>query len=134
MAIESPCPLSITAVCGAASLATKQYHFVKLHTDGTAIVCDAATDQPIGVLQNNPPIGGSAEIVVIGLTKVSADAALSINDLIGTSVDGQADPKVWGTDKTEYIVGRVVVAAGAGGVIGSALVDCTIPVKANLTA
>ena len=33
--------LDITLVCGATSMAAVQYHFVTLHTDGTAIVCGA---------------------------------------------------------------------------------------------
>lgn len=130
MATQSAHIFKISLTAGSASLATKQYYFVKLDTDGTAIVCSGATDIPVGVLQNNPAAGGVAEVLVIGLSKVNSDAALSIGNLIGTSADGQADAKTSGTDTTEYVVGRMLTATGAAGVIGTALINCASPHRA----
>jgi len=110
-------------------LSSSQFKFVKLST-GTAVVCDGATDVPIGVLQNKPASGENAEIVVQGGTKVQADAALAAGDLIGTSADGQADKKIPGTDTTEYVCGRTLEASGAAGDIIAAAVDCIAPHRA----
>lgn len=129
MAYKGSQPFKITLEAGA-DLSAKQFHFVKLDNDGKAVVCSGATDKPVGVLQNNPVATQAAEIVVLGLTKVSSDAALAIGVLIGTSADGQADVKTPGSDTTEFVVGTVLVATSAAGVIASVLVNCANPHRA----
>lgn len=119
-----------TFECGAVSLAAKQYYFVKLDADKRVVVCAAATDIPIGVLQNNPAVGEEAEVCIIGNTKISGDADLDAGMLIGTSGDGQADQKVAGTDTTEYIVGQVTRGNTAAGGVISAFVNCASPSRA----
>lgn len=128
MAYKGSQPLKLSLSAGA-DLSTKQFYFVKLDTNGAAVVCSGATDVPVGVLQNKPTSGQAAEIVVVGVTKISADANLTIGNLIGTSADGQADAKTPGTDTTEYVVGRVLTAP-ASGTIGTALVNCASPHRA----
>lgn len=130
MAYKGSQPFKISLEAGE-DLSAKQYYFVKLDTNGKAVVCTGATDKPVGVLQNNPTSGQAAEIVVVGLTKISSNAALAIGDLIGTSADGQADPKTPGTDTTEYVVGMVLTTTGAASVIGSVLVNCANPHRAS---
>jgi len=129
MAYKGSQPFKISLKAGA-DLSTKQYYFVKLNSSGNAVVCAAATDVPVGVLQNNPTANQSAEIVVVGLTKVSTDAALAIGNLIGTSSDGQADAKTVGTDTTEYVVGVAMVTSGAADTITTAMVNCANPHRA----
>lgn len=129
MAYKGSQPFKITLEAGA-DLSAKQYFFVKLDANGKAVSCSAATDKPVGVLQNKPTSGQAAEIVVVGLTKVSSDAALTIGALIGTSADGQADAKTPGTDTTEFVVGTVLTTTGAADVIGSVLVNCANPHRA----
>jgi hypothetical protein len=126
MAYKGSQPFKISLEAGA-DLSAKQYYFMKLDSAGKAVVCAGVTDKPIGVLLNNPTAGQAAEIVVVGLTKVSSDAALAIGDQIGTSADGQAAPYVAGTDTTKYIVGAVLETSGAAGVINSVLVNCANP-------
>ena len=126
MAYKGSQPFKISLTAGA-DLSAKQYFFVKLDGSGNAVVCSGVTDIPVGVLQNNPTSGQTAEVVVIGMTKISADAALSIGAFIGTSGDGQADAKTNGTDTTEYVVGRMLTATGAAAVIGTAMVNCANP-------
>lgn len=128
MAYKASQPLKIT-LTASADLSGKQYYFVKVSGSGTVDVCSGATDKPVGVLQNKPVSGQAAEIVVIGVTKVSSDAGLTAGNLIGTSADGQADAKTPGTDTTEYIVGQMLTTTGAAGVIGTALVNCASPVR-----
>jgi hypothetical protein len=121
--------LEIDAEAGA-DLSGKQYYFVKLSASRKVIVCAAATDLPIGVLQNKPTSGRSAQVMVIGKTKVDSDAALAAKTLIGPASDGQADPKVPGTDTTEYICGQVVLASAAAGDMAEAVINCANPARA----
>ena len=123
MAFEVPI-LKIPGFKASADLSGKQFYFVEPSGAGTVNVCGAATDKAIGVLQNKPTSGQVAEIMAIGISKVSSDAALSRGDLIGPSADGQADAKVPGTDTTEYIHGQVLVATGAAGELATALINC----------
>lgn len=129
MATEASQPLKDTRVAGA-DLRTKQYHFVKLESDGEVVACSAVTDVPYGVLQNKPNTGQEAEIVIIGITKISADEDLIPGELLGTSADGQAQAVVAGTETTVYIVGVCRNAVGAAGRIGSAVVNCASPARA----
>lgn len=121
--------LRITLPAGA-DLSTKQYYFVKVNTSGEAVLCDAATDRPIGVLQNSPKSGQEAAIVVVGGTKVVSSASIDEGALIGTNNAGKADGKTPGTDTTEYAVGTVILAAGADNQILTAVVNCANPHRA----
>ena len=114
----------------ATDLSGKQYYFVKLSA-GLVVICAAATDIPIGVLQNKP-LGTStqhaqATVCIFGITKVNSDAALSQDAWIGTSADGQADAKTIGTDVTEFICGRMLTATSGAGGIGTASINCITP-------
>lgn len=129
MAYKASQPLKITLEA-AADLSAKQYYFVKIDSNGKAAVCAALTDVPIGVLQNKPTAGQAAEIVVVGVSKVSSDAALNEGDLIGPSGDGQADARVIGTDTTHYVGGQMLTATGAANVIGTAIINCASPARA----
>jgi len=126
MAYKGSQPFKITLEAGA-DLSSSQYNFVKLNASGKAVECAAVTDLPVGVLQNNPISGQAAEIVVVGLTKVSSNAALAIGDQVGTSSDGQAAPYVAGTDTTKFIVGTVLVTSGGADEVTSILVNCANP-------
>jgi hypothetical protein len=124
MAVEGPQPVKWSFVAGA-DLSAKQYYFVKSNgTDNQVIVCAAATDVPIGVLQNAPASGGVAEVCIAGITKVSSDAALTAGNRIGTSADGQAGAKTAGTDTTEYAVGIVIIGTGAAAGLATAVINC----------
>ena len=113
------------------SAAAAQYKFVKLSADRTVILCTAATDVPIGVLQAPTPTtatGQAVSVVGFGVTKIQADASLTAGNLIGTSADGQADAKTAGAGN-EFIVGQVIDVAGgttAGNYI-TAFINCANP-------
>ena len=124
----------IPGLTASAALTAKQYYFVKISGVDTVTVCSAATDDPIGVLQNAPASGAAANVCSIGVTKLSSNAAITAGALIGTSADGQADPKIWGTDKTEYIVGRAITTSGAADGIVTCLINCAVPVLAVTSA
>lgn len=122
MAWEQP-GFSSSFVAGG-DLSTKQFHFVKLNSSSEVVICAAATDKPIGILQNSPIAGQEALVMHNGISKINGDAALAVDDLIGTSADGQGDAKVPGTDVTEYIVGRMLEATNNAGELGTCLFSC----------
>lgn len=120
---------TFTRVAGA-DLSALQYYYVKLSTTDTVVVCAAATDVPIGILQNAPTSGQEAVIMATGISKVNSNAALSIGNLIGTAADGQADAKTAGTDTTEYVVGVVLEASSAAGELATCTVNTLNPHRA----
>lgn len=122
MAFEQP-GFSSTFKAGA-DLSAKQFYFVKLDSSGNVVACAAVTDKPIGILQNSPANNGEALVMHEGISKISADAALAIDDLVGCSADGQAAAYVPGTDTSKYIVGRMLDAPAAAAEIGSCLFNC----------
>lgn len=121
--------LKVTLAAGA-DLSAKQYFFVKMSADNTCVVCSAATDVPIGVLQNAPISGGEASVLVVGGTKLVAGAAIAAGVKIGTASTGKADAKVAGTDTTEYTVGQVLQSSGADLEILTAVINCASPNRA----
>ena len=133
MATEGP-QICIPGLTASASLTAKQYYFVKMSGASTVTVCSGATDVPIGVLQNAPASGAAANVCSIGVTKISSDAAVTYGNHVGTSADGQADPKVWGTDTTEYIVGQAITTSGGAGGMVTAMINCATPVMAQTSA
>jgi len=129
MAVEAQGAYILRSWPAGEDLSAKQFRFVKL-SSGTVVACAAATDIPVGVLQNKPTTGRAAEVCVLGPTKVEADGAITAGGLIGTSADGQADEKTAGTDTTEFICGRALEAAAATGDIIEAVVNCVSPARA----
>ncbi|MDO9555528.1 MAG: hypothetical protein Q7J40_02970 [Atribacterota bacterium] len=69
--------LDITFVCGATTLADKQYKFVTLHTDGTLIL-GGTGGVLIGILQNTPAIGQAARVRVLGTSKLVMSTTCSV--------------------------------------------------------
>lgn len=57
------------------TLAAKQYCFVTLNSSGEAIAIAADTTYPVGILQNAPAAGETAEIMVRGVSKYKVNAA-----------------------------------------------------------
>ena len=121
--------LKITLIAGA-DLSAKQYYFVKMSADNTCVICSAATDSPIGVLQNSPEANEEASVTVIGGTKLVAGAAIAAGIKIGTASNGKADAKVAGTDTTEYTVGQVLLASAADLDVLTAVINCASPNRA----
>ena len=121
--------LKITLVAGA-DLSAAQYKFVEIGAGGVVTVCNGATDRPIGVLQNAPLSGQEAEVVVAGGTKVVSSGNIAIGSAIGTDASGKAAALTAGTDTTKYVVGTVILPAGADGEILTAVVNCAAPGRA----
>lgn len=114
----------------AADLSAKQYTFVKLNSSGEVAAAAAATDIPIGVLQNAPTSGTEAEVLVVGGTKIVAGAAIAEGAQIGTSSAGKAVALVAGSDTTKYVAGALLTESGADGNIVTAVINCANPHRA----
>ena len=120
-----------TFVAGA-DLSTKQFTFVKLNSSGQVIAAAAATDIPIGVLQNNPTSGQEAAVTIVGGTKIVASAAATLGTALnfGTSSAGKAATLAV-TDTTKYVLGVYLEAPAADGNIVAAVINCANPTRAN---
>lgn len=81
----------------------------------------AVTDQPpVGVSQNNPTSGGQLAVRCLGRSKVTAGAAVSVGDLLGSDSSGRAikkRPSQTGANLGDWILGWCSHAAGAAGEI-----------------
>jgi len=122
MAYEIP-GFKLTLVCGSGSLSTKQYTFVKMDTDGTAITGSAITDKMIGILQNSPGVGGECELMVNGVGKVYTTNSMSIGDKVGVHTDGTAIT-LGGSETTANVYGICLEASGGTGQLATILFSC----------
>ncbi len=120
--------VKITRVAGA-DLSALQYTFVKLSTTDTVVTCTAATDIPIGVLQNAPTSGQEAEILIVGGTKLVAGATIAIGNTLGTTSAGAASVLTV-TDTTKFVLGSAI-SGGASAEIITAVINCANPTRAN---
>lgn len=128
MAYEISQSVKITLVA-AADLSAKQYYFVKLNSSGQAALCAAATDKPIGILQNAPIAGQECEVLVSGGSKVVAGGTLDEGNSIGTDANGKAVVLAQGTDTTKYVVGQALTA-GVSGDITTVLINAASAARA----
>jgi len=101
-----------------ADFRTTQYGGVYMATTGLATMItdpDAVTQEPLGVLYNNPNIGLNALIRKFdgnGKITVNAGEAISIGDWITISTSGMA---ITTAAVGQWTVGRAETAAGAAG-------------------
>lgn len=102
----------IPGVKASADLSAKQFLAMKMSGNGTVTVCAAATDKPVGVLQDNPVSGLPAAVAFSGKTKVVAGGTVTAGDEVGTDANGKAVTYVAGTDTTKYRMG-IAVTGGA---------------------
>lgn len=108
-----------------ADLSSAQYKFVKIDpADGHVIVCAAATDRPIGVLQNDPGNGEAAEVTIVGGTKLIAGGSASAGEALFTSASATGVTAAFGTTASAaYVAGAFIENAAAGEVV-SVVVNC----------
>ena len=130
MAYELPVTQQSVSLVAAADLSALQYTFVKLDSAGKVVAVAAATDVPVGVLQNAPTSGKTAEVMIHGVTKLKASAAIATPKLIGTTATGTAVGLTVTTDATKYILGQAITPAGATGDVITVAVSCIAPARA----
>ena len=106
-------------------LSAKQYHFVKIDNgDGDVVAVSAATDRPIGVLQNAPTSGQAADVLIVGGTKIEAGGSASFGEPLFASASATAVTLVFGgSASANYAVGTFIENAAAGAVT-TAVIDC----------
>jgi len=113
--------VKVTLVAGA-DLSSSQYKFVKLDSNGNAVAVAAATDAPIGVLQNTPTSGQEAEVVVSGGTKLLLGGTVAAGGRVSPNATGAGVAIAAGTDTTKYLCGQALTG-GASGEIVTAVVS-----------
>lgn len=99
--------LSKTYTAAADYSTTGQYRFVYLSAANTVTLCGAGT-QPIGILQNNPESGYDAEVMLMGISRLSVSAAVSRMARLESAANGQGVTTTTDTDN----VAAIVIEAG----------------------
>lgn len=106
-------------------LSAKQYHFVKIDNgDGDVVAVSAATDRPIGVLQNTPTSGQAAEVLIVGGTKIEAGGSASFGQPLFTSSSATAVTLAYGTTASAAFSVGTFIENAAAGAITTAVIDC----------
>jgi hypothetical protein len=118
-----------------ADLSASQWKFVKLNSDGEAIICTSAGEQAIGVLCNKPDAAGrAAEVQIGGVARVLLGDTVAAGDKVMTNASalGVAHSGVYnvlGYALNGGAVGeRISVAlVGADGAVGGGLETVSAP-------
>ncbi len=111
MSVSTPV-LDLSMIAGA-DLSGSQYRVVKLDSTARQVVICGASDRPFGVLQNKPAAGEAATVRLLGTTKIVANGAFSLNDILCVAAsDGEVDTA---GATTAWCVGEALAAAGAAG-------------------
>lgn len=128
MAFEKPLLMHSFKAASDMSASTQQFILVKIAAEGLCCPCTAASDIPIGVLQNLPARNETAEVMINGISKLRAGGTdLAVGALIGTDTTSRAVAYVaGGTGTASYIVGKVlsIDAADNDGALVTATVSC----------
>lgn len=75
----------------AEDLSSYQYHFVVLNSSGKVRLPDSAAEVALGVLQNAPGNGEAAEVMIMGKSKMVANAALTVGSFVSPEYVGATD-------------------------------------------
>lgn len=77
-----------------ADLSDKQFYFVKRDAMGRVVLCSVKGERVLGVLQNKPKLGETAQVVLApGGSPVISAGAHARDALLITDADGKADVK-----------------------------------------
>lgn len=140
MATEASQPLKVSYPAGG-DISAQQYLFVKLNGSGQVVAIAAATDRPIGILQNKPKAAGQmAEVVVVGVSKCVAAGTIGVGANISFTSAGKASTPATGivglgagyVQGTQFVVGYLYAqAAAAANDVTSVVVNCLNPLPAS---
>jgi len=131
MAFEKPVLIQSFTAASAMTNSTNQFSLVKQSSTGTVLPCSAATDVPLGVLQNLPDIGQEAMVLMLGISKVrvgATDITLASYALIATDATGRAALASGAAGSQTYCVGRVIMTDAAdndAALVTAAINTCT---------
>ena len=107
MAAEGP--QTLWAFPAGADLSASAYRAVALDASGQIVVAGAGS-RAIGILADKPRAGEHGSVVVAGVTKAEADAAIAPGDYLSVGADGKVVPATTGTP----IIGQALEGAAAG--------------------
>jgi hypothetical protein len=126
MAYEIPGADKISFPAGG-DLRLLQYHFVRLNTSGAVVTMTADTGEyPVGILQNAPNTGETAELMLRGISKIATVAAGTvIGTLVGPDATGLGETRVINanTHNLHWVCGIATKTTVAAGDIGSILLQ-----------
>jgi hypothetical protein len=105
--------LCVGLLTASADNRTNQLRFVKSSGNLTGTVCAAATDKPIGVLQNKPNTGEVMDILVTGVTKMILGGTVAAGDDLTSDASGRAITAVANAGAN-----RIMGVALQGGTVG----------------
>lgn len=109
MAIEQA-GLAIGFMTASADLSAKQFTLMKVSGDNTVTFQATAGGPVLGVLQNKPESGQSADVMVAGVSKVLAGGILAADDPIQATTDGTAIKALTG----DHSCGTVLIGCASG--------------------
>jgi len=114
-----------TTFVAGADLSAEQFKFVEVDPGtGRVTAVNAATDRPIGVLQNSPKSGEAADVLIAGGTKVLAGGTASAGEPVFSNASAVAVTLGIGTTgSAAYVVGTFIQPAAAGA-ITTAVINC----------
>ena len=114
-------------------LSGKQYHAVYISAAGTVSAVDGGTRAPIGILQNAPTSGQDASVMIMGVSKFVAGAAVTRGAYL-YSDNGKAKVATLGTTTNKVCIGICIVAAAADTVTATAAINCATPIHSGADA
>lgn len=121
MSYEALVGSDIGVLVATATLAAKQYHFVKGDTanNNAVVIAAAGTDTLLGVLQNTPAAGEAAQIRTVGISKVLLGDTVTRFGRVTADAAGKAVPVVGA-----QVAGGIAMESGVVGDIIPMLVLC----------
>ena len=91
-------------------LSDYQYHGMVMTTTARNVErMDAATEQPIGILLNDPESGEMALVGIIGRGVIIAGETIAVGNRVRIDADGHAMVFDVDTDVTTYCIGTCIV-------------------------
>lgn len=99
------------------SALTNLYLIVKLNSSSQVAKSTAATDKHVGVLQNNPKSGSTANVLArnaSGVGKVVAGGTIAVGDYLTSNASSQAIATTTGNDE---VIGIALEAGVSGQII-----------------
>lgn len=122
MAYEQP-GFKIGTFVASEDLSSQKFKVVVLTTTAKLAVPTSATGSNIGVLQNNPTSSGEANVMVNGITKVSAGGAFSTAQRLQVNATGSLIAVTSATAALGNNVGIALEASAQAGDIVACLIN-----------
>lgn len=113
MATQTP-GFRVGTVDAGADLTAKQFHCVKLNGSGKFVSGSASGEKIVGILQNKPDSGEVADVMINGVSKAVAGAAIAAGAQIMANASGRV---ITAATTGSTIIGWALDAASADGEI-----------------